>query len=245
MTDTLTYIRPMSLKDNLKRLMDGAGVSQNGLADATKVPQPTIFRILQGESRDPRNSTLKPIADYFGITVAQLRGDEHMPLELPVAKWERPAMPVPGTPIRPYDLVEELDPDHYVLVDRYDVQLSAGCGNVQWVVNQKDPIAFRARWFQQKRIKPDACRALYVRGRSMEPMLQDWDTVLIDTAQTDLIDGEVYAVCLHDEFYIKAVYRTVGGVVLKSSNQDFENIEARGEELSNFCVIGKMVWRGG
>lgn len=58
--------------------MDSAGLSQNELAERTNVPQPTIHRILIGESKDPRHSTVKPLADFFGVTVAQLRGDEPM-----------------------------------------------------------------------------------------------------------------------------------------------------------------------
>lgn len=157
-----------------------------------------------------------------------------------------PAAQVPlGSSIRTYETVEELDPDSYVLVDRYDVQLSAGCGNIQWVVNEKDPISFRARWFQQKRLNPDHCKALYVRGRSMEPKLEDWDTVLIDTSQTAIVDGEIYAVCLDDEFFIKTVQRIAGGVLLKSENPDFANIEVTGERMNTLCIMGKKVWRGG
>ncbi|GGY07155.1 XRE family transcriptional regulator [Paludibacterium paludis] len=231
----------MELKDILQRLMTEAGDTQNGLADATRVPQPTIFRILRGESRDPRHATLKPIADRYGITVAQLRGEE------PIEHW--PTAPLPVAPeaasIRPYHSLDELNPDQYVMVDRYDVHLSAGLGNIQWVINQKDPLAFRARWFQHKRITPEHCKALYVRGRSMEPKLEDWDTVLIDTTQKDIIDGEIYAVCLDDQFYIKTIQRIAGGVLLKSENPEFENIEVKGEQLDLFRVIGRKVWRGG
>lgn len=150
-----------------------------------------------------------------------------------------------GASIRAYETVDELDPASYVLVNRYDVQLSAGCGNIQWVVHEEDPISFRARWFQHKRIKPENCKALFVRGRSMEPKLEDWDTVLIDTSQREIIDGDVYAVCLSDEFYIKAVHRKPGMVVLRSYNKDFEDIDVAGEQLNQLCIIGKMVWRGG
>lgn len=155
-----------------------------------------------------------------------------------------PSIPA-GASISTYETVDELDPDSYVLVDRYDVQLSAGCGNIQWVMNEKDPISFRARWFQQKRLNPGNCKALYVRGRSMEPKLEDWDTVLIDTAQTDIVDGEIYAVCLEDEFFIKTVQRIAGGMLLKSENPDFANIEVTGERMATLCIIGKKVWRGG
>lgn len=144
-----------------------------------------------------------------------------------------------------YDDVSELDPDKYVLIDRYDIKLSAGGGNVQWIVNEKDPISFRARWFQRKRVDPKKCRALYVHGRSMEPVLEDYDTVLIDTSKTQIIDGEIYAVSLGDEFFIKIVERTNDGIVLVSANKEFKDIEIKGEELDQFRVIGMKIWRAG
>jgi transcriptional regulator with XRE-family HTH domain len=60
------------VRKNLQWLM-GEKISPYALASATKVPQPTIFRILTGESSDPRTSTLEPLATYFGIAVADLR----------------------------------------------------------------------------------------------------------------------------------------------------------------------------
>jgi transcriptional regulator with XRE-family HTH domain len=57
---------------NLKWLM-GDKISPYALSSVTGVPQPTIFRILTGESDDPRTKTLQPLAAYFGVTVADLR----------------------------------------------------------------------------------------------------------------------------------------------------------------------------
>jgi transcriptional regulator with XRE-family HTH domain len=144
MSHTLPYIHGMELKDILRALMETRAVGQNELADITKVPQPTIFRILKGESKDPRSGTLRPLADYFGLSVAQMRGDEPLPEDLTKlvgSSVVRPVVPQ-GLAILSYETVEELDPESYVLVDRYDVQLSAGCGNIQWAINQKDPLSF-------------------------------------------------------------------------------------------------------
>ncbi|WP_081545590.1 helix-turn-helix domain-containing protein [Chromobacterium haemolyticum] len=72
---TLSYSFGMELKDRLQRLLDESGTNATKLAEATKLNQPTIHRILTGESKDPRHSTLEPIAKFFGISVAELRGD--------------------------------------------------------------------------------------------------------------------------------------------------------------------------
>lgn len=63
----------MPVKENLRYLMRQAGLNPHSLAKETGVKQPTIFRILEGESETPRDSTLRPIADFFGLRVEVLR----------------------------------------------------------------------------------------------------------------------------------------------------------------------------
>lgn len=42
------------------------------LAKLTGVPQPTIHRMLSGLHGEPRSTTLRPIAEFFGVTVSAL-----------------------------------------------------------------------------------------------------------------------------------------------------------------------------
>lgn len=239
----------MNLSERIAYAVLKSGLSQKEIAARVGVTPGAITQWKQGGIQELKANNLLALAKATGFKSEWLaNGTGEMQGETegrPVEAWAAPPEIPTGSSIRTYEAVDELDPESYVLVDRYDVQLSAGCGNIQWVVNEKDPLSFRARWFQAKRLNPDNCKALYVRGRSMEPKLEDWDTVLIDTSQAEIIDGEIYAVCLHDEFFIKTVQRIAGGVLLKSENPDFENIEVRGEELSALSIIGKKVWRGG
>ena len=74
----LTHICRMSnpatlVAKNLEWLITQKKTTPYELQRATGVPQPTIHRILTGESSDPRTKTLQPLADYFGVSVAELR----------------------------------------------------------------------------------------------------------------------------------------------------------------------------
>jgi hypothetical protein len=65
----------------LGRLMDGAGVGDNQLARqlrarGTPIPQSTITRIANGTTKAATEANLKPIAAYFNVTTAHLRGEE-------------------------------------------------------------------------------------------------------------------------------------------------------------------------
>ena len=65
----------------LTMLMAREGLSDNELAERTGIPQPTISRIKNGDSRDPRDSTLRLLAKYFRLSISQLRGDVPLPTD--------------------------------------------------------------------------------------------------------------------------------------------------------------------
>lgn len=61
------------LQRNLQYLIEKHGTNPTALAAATGVTQPTIHRILSGESKDPRTANLEKLANHFNVTVETLR----------------------------------------------------------------------------------------------------------------------------------------------------------------------------
>lgn len=70
----LPYCQSMSLTRNLQTLMDSKGENANSLAAKSGVPQPTIFRILKGESKDPRRGNVLRLAKALGVSADDLYG---------------------------------------------------------------------------------------------------------------------------------------------------------------------------
>ena len=64
------------LSINLGKLLRNANISENELARRTGIAQQIINRILSGENKNPKLSTLNPLANYFMISISQLIGDE-------------------------------------------------------------------------------------------------------------------------------------------------------------------------
>jgi SOS-response transcriptional repressor LexA len=61
------------LAKNIEFLMQKHEIKNpNDLAKRTKIPQPTLFRWMVGAAREPRQSSLKPLAEFFGIAVSDL-----------------------------------------------------------------------------------------------------------------------------------------------------------------------------
>jgi SOS-response transcriptional repressor LexA len=76
----------------LSRLLTEHHLKVSELARRIQLPQPTIQRIATGVCENPHISSLKPIADYFSITVNQLKGLDPIPkfdqiYKLPLISW--------------------------------------------------------------------------------------------------------------------------------------------------------------
>lgn len=66
----------MAIRENIQKLMDARGVeSVYALAHRCGLNQPTLQRIMSGETKEPSAPTLKKVADYFGVTIDDLRAD--------------------------------------------------------------------------------------------------------------------------------------------------------------------------
>ncbi len=63
----------MHVRTNIDFLLKQRKMTSNGLALATGIPQPSIYRVMTGITAEARSKTLKPIADFFGLTVSDLR----------------------------------------------------------------------------------------------------------------------------------------------------------------------------
>ncbi|KGQ29755.1 XRE family transcriptional regulator [Gallibacterium anatis] len=139
--------------------------------------------------------------------------------------------------------------DSYIGIDVYDIKLSAGNGQgcaVEWIPRKSSkPLLFEHGWFKHKSISPESCKAMYVRGQSMYPVLKDWDMVIINIDDTEIIDGEIYALIYKENFYIKQVVRSGDGVELISFNSEYKPIRIEYDQLQDLKVIGRQIWRGG
>ncbi|HLB42982.1 MAG TPA: S24 family peptidase [Gammaproteobacteria bacterium] len=92
----------LNIAINLRKLLVLANLSEGELSRRTKIKQPIIHRLLSGENKNPKLMTLKPIADYFKLSISQLIGeheistlwrgftsqDHHGWVEVPLINWE-------------------------------------------------------------------------------------------------------------------------------------------------------------
>lgn len=81
---------PTQVARNLEWLIAKAGTNPYAIEDELRrrgykgPSQPTIHRILTGESQDPKTATLAPLAELFGVSVTDLR-EKNLETEAPSA----------------------------------------------------------------------------------------------------------------------------------------------------------------
>lgn len=109
-------------------------------------------------------------------------------------------------------------------------------GEVRWV-STGETVAVPVSTLERKQAAPGNCRVVEVLGRSMEPVLEAGYYVVVDTTQTRLIDGELYAVLVDGELMVRHYRRRDGRGMLVAANAEFEAVDA-----STAAVLGRKVW---
>lgn len=91
---------------------------------------------------------------------------------------------------------------------------------------------------------PQCLLAIRVRGRSMEPMLFEDDTVVINIADTKLVSGEIYAINFDGEAVVKQLIYQGRDWWMHSMNQngEFPRRLCRGGDC---IIVGRVVYQPG
>lgn len=228
------------LQQNLAYLFEQGKTNPNALTDQVGISQPTLHRLLKGQTVRPSADTLYRLAEHFGVTVDDLL-DRDLATGLPAAtknKSSNVLVLYPG---------EDIDESDSIQVKEYQIHFSAGSGRqvIYDVIEESEPATYRSSWFQKMGIKPENARRFKVVGDSMEPLLFSGDSVLIDTADNDLmriVDGKVYAIRYGDDLRIKRLFRRLDGTLTLRSDNPFYKDEEVPPELvdAHISILGRV-----
>lgn len=215
----LTHIVRMSnpatlVAKNLEWLMAQRKTNPYELQRATGVPQPTIHRILTGESNDPRTKTLQPLADHFGVSIADLRAID--------LSGTADADSLVGSGVyRTAEVVDDDDP-RQIRIPKVRLRVAAGISGFQTEPEIFDgsTMTVSKQWVERHGYDPKQLIWVRVGGRSMERTLFEGDWVLVNLAQKDPKDSKIFAVNFEGEAVIKRLTRDSGQWWLTSDNSD-------------------------
>lgn len=209
----------MKIGERLAAEMEVRGISEGELGRRSGVNQPTIHRIISGESKNPRQDNVERIAKALGVTSAWLWGGGQAKTENNIEPTLQPRREPKDYPLISWIAAGERaeSPDNYHPGDgeeRLESTENAGeCG--YW---------------------------LAVKGQSMKsegsPSFPDGIKILIKPEGFDLVNGKFYiAKHVDGETTFKQYVRDAGTAYLVPLNQAFKTIEMDDE----WRIIGRVI----
>jgi len=186
------------------------------LAKKAGIPQPTLSMLVTGKREGLQLATVGKLLDALGAEIV-----------------------LPGEP----DPEEERFLNDYELVRKVEAVAGAGASFV--VADTCTGLyAFRKEFLHREHISTSNLVMMAVMGDSMEPLIREGDTVLVDQTDTTPTDGKIYVLRLDDALMVKRVEKIPGGWRVKSDNPERGGYDLRGEELTMMHVFGRVRWFG-
>lgn len=219
-------------KKRLKLAREAKGYSKTFVARALEVSNPTITDWEKssdtGGIKEITGPNLVKLCALLGVSESWLLHGKLGELKGSV------------TALHPDDPV----PDDMILVPESRIEFSGGNGKVAVyeLIEDDEPATYRLSWFQKYGINPAKVRRFRVSGKSMEPMLYARDTILVNTEETNIVDGKLYAIRYGDELRVKYLSRRLDGTItLRSVNPEYKDEDVSPELASeHITVIGRV-----
>lgn len=195
------------------------------------------FSRIWNEGGLPKAETLKKIKQLKGCSIDWLLTGEGEPFPDAAAQAASSAQDTLGNPV---------DIDEFIFVPRYDIQAAAGQGRL---VGDEKPVfsmAFRRYWVENY-VTRDTKKlsVISVKGDSMEGVLNDGDTILINHGDTTPRDG-LYVLRLNENLLVKRLQLMPGDIVnVISANEAYPSFEINLNRMTDdVAIIGRVEWFG-
>lgn len=130
--------------------------------------------------------------------------------------------------------------DEFAKIPVYDVEVSAGHGAFFDSENVQYHMAYRRQWLKSRNLNVNNLSVVVVRGDSMQPTLNDRESILVDRSSTTPKDG-IYVVRSGDVLWVKRLQRMPNNqILLISDNTHYPpiTVDLRDED---FQIIGRVV----
>lgn len=230
----------MKLEHRFRELREKKGLSQKALGDLVGVSQVAVMKIEQGKTLRPRNLT--DFARVLGVSPDWLLYGEEGYSE--GGNSQEPSNVAGFLPLEAWDSKTPLDDDDAELPFYMEVELSAGNGSTIQLETNGPKLRFSKSTLKRQGVSIDHAACVKVSGNSMEPVIPDGATVGVDTAFTNIVDGEMYAINWAGELYVKVLTRKPGGGLrIRSFNVDeYPDENLSPDEAQSVKVIGRVFW---
>jgi phage repressor protein C with HTH and peptisase S24 domain len=219
----------MKIGERLATEMERLGLSEGELGRRAGVNQPTIHRIITGDSKNPRQDNVEKIAKALGVTSDWLwrGGDREKVSNVVTANFANRAK-------------GDID------IPQYDVAGSMGPGQVapsDYIETIKN-ITVRTEYLREQGVSFSRAENLAVVtgfGESMEKTFTSGDPLIIDKGVNEVVVDGVYLFSLDGVLYIKRLQRLPKMIRMISDNDAFPPYDIKGAELEMLRIHARVL----
>jgi len=137
---------------------------------------------------------------------------------------------------------EESFQREFALIPGYSIQVSAGHGTTPNAEESPSRhLAFRRKWLTHRGFSEKELVIVWAKGDSMEPTINDNDTLVVHTGRTAPQDGNIYIFRHNDDLFVKRYQNMMATWRLISDNKAYTVMDITKEEQHQFEVIGQVV----
>lgn len=227
------------LGQRLKEARKKAGLTQSALATAVGISQSTYQELETGKSK--KSAHLTEIAgvlkvDPYWLATGQGAEDPDTYVKKLLENATNPL------------LNESHNKEGRVWIDVVNIKFSCGVGeSIEFHFDEVlEQLPFDQSFFKRHHVKPENMVIAYTSGDSMEYYIRAGDMFAIDVSDTEIKDGEIYAVYFEGEAMLKQIFKEEGGtLVLHSLNSKYRDKTVSAQNGKSFKVIGRQFWRAG
>ncbi|MFV0449658.1 MAG: XRE family transcriptional regulator [Vibrio sp.] len=133
--------------------------------------------------------------------------------------------------------------EEFALIPGYRIQVSAGHGTNP-LGGEEEPcrhLAFRRKWLKWRGFSEKDLAIVWAKGDSMEPTINNNDTLVVHLGRTVPQDGHLYIFRNEEQLFVKRYQGALGSWRLISDNKVYDTLDIKKEEQHQFEVIGQVV----
>lgn len=145
-----------------------------------------------------------------------------------------------------FNLAEAQSAEDMELVPFYNISASAGFGAFNSDVYAPDDyIGLSKRWLASRGFYLNHLAFITASGDSMYPTIYDGDMLLVNLADKQPKDGNIYVLRSGDQHWVKRVQGIINGIRLISDNKAiYDPVDVIFNDRLDFEVVGRVVYIG-
>ena len=219
-------MEPNTLGERLRYALNVRNVKSQTLAEFIGSNRSAVSLWMSGRNKSIRNDYLLKICDFLKISPDWLVSGEG-------------EMEVPETD------VNILNTGNYIKIPEYSISFSAGNGIEPTFEELEDVSAafYPIDFFRRYNANSKNCKRFRVSGKSMAPLINDGDIILVDCSPiTDINDDDIYAISMNGGLRIKLLAKQAKGLIIRSFNKSYQDEFLTNEEADvQIKIIGRVV----